>query len=168
MLETKFKHKSKSFTQQRLWYVIYCKPNTEKSTAQKLKELDFEVYCPTQIQVRQWSDRKKKIEKPVLPSMLLIKIKDKDRSLVFEVPTVNRYLFFQKQPAVVREEEVDVLQKYLSEDYDRIEVDKIEEGSRLNLDHLGFRNQEGIVKKLSNNQCWIYLESLGYIIKVSR
>ena len=62
MLETKFKHKSKSFTQQKLWYVIYCKPNTEKRTAQKLKELDFEVYCPTQTQVRQWSDRKKKIE----------------------------------------------------------------------------------------------------------
>ena len=168
MLEAKIKHKKKSFTQQKLWYVLYCKPNTEKSTTQKLKEQGFEVYCPTQTQVRQWSDRKKKIEKPVLPSMILIKTKDKDRSLVFEVSTVNRYLFFEKQPAVVRDDEVNVMQKYLSEDYDRIEVDRIEEGSRLNLDHLGFKNQEGIVKKLSKNQCWIYLESLGYIIKVSR
>jgi transcription antitermination factor NusG len=168
MFETKFKHKTQSFTQQKLWYVIYCKPNTEKRTAQKLKEQSFEVYCPTQTKVRQWSDRKKKIEQPVLPSMILIKIKDKDRALVFQISTVRRYLFIEKQPAVVREKEVEAMQKYLSGDYDRVEVDKIKVGSRLDLDDLGFKNQQGIVKKLSKNQCWIYLESLGYIIKVSR
>ena len=168
MLEAKIKHKKKSFTQQKLWYVLYCKPNTEKSTTQKLKEQGFEVYCPTQIQVRQWSDRKKKIEKPVLPSMILIKTKDKDRSLVFAIPTVQRYLFFAQQAAVVREAEVEAMQKYLSSDYDKLEVERIEVGNKLNLDKYGFKNQQGIVKKLSNNQCWIYLESLGYIIKVSR
>ena len=161
-------HKKKHFVQNKLWFVLYCKPNTEKSTAQKLKDNGFEVYCPTQTQVKQWSDRKKKIEKPVLPSMLLIYLKDKDRSQVFTVPTVQRYLFFARQPAVVREEEVKAMQKYLSGDYDQLEVERIEVGSQLDLDQFGFKGQQGVVKKLSKNQCWIYLESLGFIIKVSR
>ena len=161
-------HKKKHFVENKLWFVLYCKPNTEKNTAQKLKDNGFEVYCPTQMQVRQWSDRKKKIEKPVLPSMILVYIKDKDRSQVFTIPTIQRYLFFARQPAVVREEEVKAMQKYLSGDYDQLEVERIEVGSQLNLDEFGFKGQQGIVKKLSKNQCWIYLESLGFIIKVSR
>ena len=161
-------NKKKSVDQTKNWYVLYCKPNTEKSTTQKLKEKGFEVYCPTQTQVKQWSDRKKKIEKPVLPSMLLVYIKDKNRPQVFTIPSVQRYLFFAQQPAVVREAEVEAMREYLSDDYDKLEVERIEVGNKLHLDDFGFKNQQGVVKKLSNKQAWIYLESLGYIIKVSR
>ena len=168
MPEAKVGHKRRRIEQDKQWFVLYCKPNTEKSTTQKLKEKGFDVYCPTQTQIRQWSDRKKKIEKPVLPSMLLVHIQDKDRPQVFTIPTVQRYLFFAKEPAVVREEEVAAMNEYLSGEYDKLEVERIEVGSKLNLDEFGFKGQRGIVKKLSKNQCWIYLESLGYVIKVSR
>ena len=168
MLKAKVENKKRSVDQTKQWFVLYCKPNTEISTTQKLREQGFDVYCPTQTQIRQWSDRKKKIEKPVLPSMLLVYIKDKNRTQVFSVHTVQRYLFFERQPAVVREAEVEAMREYLSGEYDKLEVERIEVGNRLSLDEFGFKGQEGIVKKLSNNQCWINLESLGYVIKVSR
>ena len=101
MLKAKVENKKRSVDQAKQWYVLYCKPNTEKSTTQKLKEKGFDVYCPTQTQIRQWSDRKKKIEKPVLPSMLLVYIKDKDRPQAFTIPSVQRYLFFAKEPSIL-------------------------------------------------------------------
>ena len=168
MPEARIVHKTRDTAQKKSWFVLYCKPNTEKSTAQKLKNIGYEVYCPTRTEVRQWSDRKKKIEKPVLPSMILVCTKDKNRSQVFTVPTVHRYLSFARQPAIVREDEVKAMQKHLSSDYGQVQIERIEVGSQLDLDKFGFKGQQGIVKKLSKNQCWIYLESLGFIIKVSR
>lgn len=168
MITESVAHKRKDGSQVRKWYVIYCKPNTEKSTARKLTDKGFEVYCPIQVQVRQWSDRKKKMEVPVLPSMMLIKITDKERNAVFEVPQVMRYLFLNRKPAVVREEEVNILQEHLSGDHKKVSVSRLQEGDELAMDDLGFKGQQGVIKKLTKNQCWIHLESLGFIIKVKR
>jgi transcription antitermination factor NusG len=168
VFKNKATFKTSTMVQMRNWHVIYCKANTEKSTACKLTEKGFKVYCPTQVQVRQWSDRKKKVEVPVLPSMILIKINDKQRNAVFEVPQVHRYLFFNRKLAVVREEEVATLQHYLSGEHKKVSVTSLQEGDEMDMDDLGFKGKRGVIKKLSKNQCWIHLESLGFIIKVDR
>ena len=43
------------------WFVIYTKPRTEIKVSQRLSVLGIENYTPTRMEVRQWSDRKKKI-----------------------------------------------------------------------------------------------------------
>ena len=52
----------------RNWRAVYTKPRSEKKVAERLEEQGSEVYCPTQINLRQWSDRKKKVSAPVFPS----------------------------------------------------------------------------------------------------
>ena len=44
------------------WYALYVKPRSEKKVATRLTNLGFEVCVPTQQVMRQWSDRKKKVE----------------------------------------------------------------------------------------------------------
>ena len=46
-----------------------------------LNKIGIEAYCPVRIEMRQWSDRKKKIKTPLLPSMLLVKIPNNLREL---------------------------------------------------------------------------------------
>ena len=53
------------------WFVVYTKPRTELKVSQRLSVLGIENYTPTRMEVRQWSDRKKKIVVPLLPSMVL-------------------------------------------------------------------------------------------------
>ena len=55
--------------------------------------LGIEVYAPTRTEVRQWSDRKKQITVPVLPSMFLVRIAEQDSAAVFDILGVVRYLF---------------------------------------------------------------------------
>jgi len=45
-------------------------------------------------QIKQWSDRKKKTETPLIPSYVFVNIEEKNRNDVFEVPGVVRYLFW--------------------------------------------------------------------------
>ena len=75
------------------WFVIYTKPRTEIKVSQRLSVLGIENYTPTRMEVRQWSDRKKKILVPLLPSMVLVNIHEKEVNKVFEVIGVVRYLF---------------------------------------------------------------------------
>ena len=55
----------------------------------------------------------KRIEVPVLPSMVLVNINDKDINKVFDCSSVIRYMFWLGKRAVVRQSEVEILKKYL-------------------------------------------------------
>jgi hypothetical protein len=50
------------------WLVIYTKPRAEKKVNERLLEEGFETYLPLQKVIRQWSDRKKKVEVPLFNS----------------------------------------------------------------------------------------------------
>jgi hypothetical protein len=79
------------------WHVIYTKPRAEKKVEERLNNFGIEAFCPVKQQIKQWSDRKKKILVPVLPSMVLVNIDEKNRNRVFDIPGVVRYMFWLKK-----------------------------------------------------------------------
>ena len=83
------------------WLVIYTKPQYEIRVSKELNALGIQAYCPTYKKIIQYSDRKKKVEKPLMPSYVLVYIDEKDRNQVFTVPGVVRYVFWLGKPAVV-------------------------------------------------------------------
>ena len=95
------------------WYVLYTKPRSEKKVEEQLLSLGIDAYCPTRPELKLWSDRKKRVYKPVLPSMVLVNIDIKDINRVFESPLVVRYMFWMGKRAKVRQLEIDILKKYL-------------------------------------------------------
>lgn len=148
------------------WYVLITKPKSEIKAAQRLQALGFEVYCPTRVEVRQWSDRKKKVTVPLLPSMLLINLPDNERAQVFVVPGVLRYLFWLGQPAVVPEHEVELLKEIAEGKQQVLATEKIAVGKEVDLKKFGFTAEKGTVKYISGNQCWVVLHKLGYVVKL--
>ena len=131
-----------------------------------LLSFGINAYCPTRSEFKLWSDRKKKIYKPVLPSMVLVKIDDKDINRVFESPLVVRYMFWLGKRAVVRQSEIDILKKYLDGSYNLISSNSssINVGDDFKLP--SFNNEKGIVSRISKNNIWIYLKSIGYSVKL--
>ena len=148
------------------WYVLHTKPRSEKKVEQQLLSLGINAYCPTRSEFKLWSDRKKKIDKPVLPSMVLVKIEDKDINRVFESPLVVRYMFWMGKRAVVRQSEIDILKKYLDGSYNLISSNSSSINVGDNFKLPSFNNEKGIVSRISNNNVWIYLKSIGYSVKL--
>tara|TARA_B110001450_G_scaffold20551_1_gene18715 strand:- start:13459 stop:13920 length:462 start_codon:yes stop_codon:yes gene_type:complete len=147
------------------WNVIYTKPRAEKKVEERLNNFGIKAYCPVKEDIKQWSDRKKKISVPVLPSMVLVKIDEKQRNRVFDIPGVIRYMFWLGKHALVKEEEVDLLKSMLTQNNIVSQTAKtLKVGEIINVP--GFENQNGIIKKISNNQIWIVLKNLGYVIKL--
>ena len=59
------------------WYVIYVRYRQEKRIFRDLQLLNIEAFLPTVTTEVQWSDRKKKIEKPLIPSYIFVNIQSK-------------------------------------------------------------------------------------------
>lgn len=148
------------------WYVLITKPKSEIKVAERLAKQGFEVCCPTRVEVRQWSDRKKKVTVPLLPSMILINIAEKDRAQVFMVPGTVRYLFWLGEPAIVPEKEVELLKEIAEQKQKVISTEKIGVGQEIDLKEFGLTEKKGTVKYVSGNQCWVVLHKLGYVVKL--
>lgn len=58
------------------WYVARVQMNCERTAAKKIASLGIETYVPTQTVVRQWSDRKKKIEKILIPLLVFFRAEE--------------------------------------------------------------------------------------------
>jgi len=148
------------------WYVLHTKPRCEKKVEEQLLSFGINAYCPKRSEFKLWSDRKKKIDKPVLPSMVLVNINDNDINRVFESPLVVRYMFWMGKRAVVRQSEIDILKKYLDGSYNLISCNSSSINVGDNFKLPSFNNEKGIVSRISNNNVWIYLKSIGYSVKL--
>tara|TARA_X000000950_G_scaffold18970_1_gene20543 strand:- start:30127 stop:30588 length:462 start_codon:yes stop_codon:yes gene_type:complete len=148
------------------WHVLYTKPRSEKKAEKQLQSIGIDAYCPTFSKISRWSDRKRKIDVPVLPSMVLVNINHNDLKKVFKSPLIVRYMFWLGKRAVVRQSEVDILKKKLNGKHNLIntELSNIKIGDIFKLS--SFNNEKGIVNRISNNNIWIYIKSIGYNIKL--
>ena len=148
------------------WFVVYTKSRFEKKVEEKLLAYGSEAYCPMRKEIRFWSDRKKKVDVPVLPSMVLVRIDEKNVNDVFNINGIVRYMFWLGKRATVRQKEVNLLKEHLkSNTIINQEITKFNPGDRINVE--GFNNEDGVVEKISNNTAWVFLENLGYTIKLN-
>jgi transcriptional antiterminator RfaH len=142
------------------WFVLCTKPRNEIKVAERLLKIGIEVYAPRKVEVRQWSDRKKKVTIPLLPSMVLVRVLEKEVYTVFEVPGVARFLFEQGNRATVSNEEVLAMRMYLeataAEDEKGLVV-----GAAVKVPLL---EQEATLLSIKGKKCLAQLQKLGAIV----
>jgi transcription antitermination factor NusG len=93
----------------KVWYVVKCNSLAEKKVADRLMAKNFIVYLPLQTVIRQWSDRKKKLKVPLIPSVVFILCSISELNNVYSVQGVCGVLEFLSRPAVVKEAELENL-----------------------------------------------------------
>ena len=149
------------------WYVVYTKPKWEKKVAEQLTKFGLECYCPMIMQVRQWSDRKKKVTVPLFNSYIFVQLEDSERNLVFQSAGAVRYLFWLGKAAIVRDEEIATIKKWLdTPDVYDISIDAIQVGDKITLESGPFSTQQAVVQEVNKTHYILVLESLGCVLKM--
>lgn len=146
------------------WFVLYTKPQFEIKVTEALEKIGVKAYCPVYTQLKQYSDRKKKVIKPLLQSYVLVRIQDKDRDQVFAVPGVVRYVFWLGKPAIVREEEIKLMENNLAGIYESISVTSLKIGAAYTIPDGPFKGQYGNVLHFDHNKIQLELPSLGMLV----
>jgi len=153
-------------TEKRAWYAVYTKPRWEKKVSKELEKKGIEVYCPLNKVLRKWSDRMKTIEEPLFKSYVFVRVDKKDITEVRYVDGVLNYVYWNCKPAVVKDEEIVAIRKFLSE-YEDVEVTSydIRPADRVMLNTGVMMGATGhILRVLSNNTVEVRIDSLGFLL----
>ena len=144
------------------WNVLYTRPRAEKKAAMELAAVGAQVFCPTTQVLSQWSDRKKRVQKPALPSMVLVK-EDTPAGLLFSCKSIRGRMSYKGEKARVSQEEVNKLRDFLNGDY-TLEGSQIRIGNNITVPVL---QKKGTIVKITGNDCWVQLANASMTVSFS-
>ncbi|OUW73393.1 MAG: hypothetical protein CBD76_03855 [Pelagibacteraceae bacterium TMED216] len=149
------------------WFVLYTKPQHEIRVSNTLNSMGIQAYCPTYKKIVQYSDRKKKVEKPLLPSYVLIYISEENRNKVFKVFGVVRYVFWLGKPAEVRSQEIEDLRNSLKGVIKSFKLKQLQKGANYNIKEGPFKGLEGSVVSHAKHKLKLELTGLGILVTLT-
>lgn len=89
------------------WYACRTRARAEKAVDRAFEQAGIESYLPLIWQERQWADRKKKVQFPLLPGYVFGRFTLEEVARVFRTPGVAAIANPSGYPTPVREEELD-------------------------------------------------------------
>jgi transcription antitermination factor NusG len=143
------------------WYAVYTRPRWEKKVAASLLEAGIENYCPINKVTRQWSDRKKVVLEPVFKGYVFVKVEEAKKWEVTNVSGILNYVYWLGKPAQIREEEIDMIKKFLNEFNDvQVESKGFVVNSEVRIKQGVLMNYHGIVVEVLGNRAVVKIDSL--------
>jgi transcription antitermination factor NusG len=151
------------------WYVVYSKPRWEKKVDTLLHQKGIDCWCPLQKTERQWSDRKKIVEEPIFRSYVFVHIDEVEKLDVLKTEGVLNFIHYLKKPAVVRNEEIESIKRYLNEgaNLELIGNEELHKMDKVRIEEGIFQNALGTVVHANKKVAVIRIESLDMNILVS-
>jgi transcription antitermination factor NusG len=96
------------------WYAAYTSANHEKRVAHELGRRSVECYLPLYGSVRRWKDRRVRLELPLFPGYVFVRMAIAERLRVLQVPGVARLVGFEGHPAAVPDEDITAIRACLA------------------------------------------------------
>ncbi len=149
------------------WFVLYTKPKHELKVVAELTKIDIYSYCPTIKVLKQYSDRRKKIEKPLMPSYVMVFIEEWKRDNVFAIPGIIKYMFWQGKPAVIKEDEIETMKQHLEGSYTNISISNLVKGQLYKIPEGPLAGNTGKISEIKKNKIKLELRDLGIILEIS-
>ena len=151
------------------WFAAYTKPRWEKKVSRVLERKGVECWCPLKKTEKQWSDRKKVIEEPLFTSYVFVRINETEKSVVLMTDGILNFVYYIGKPAIIRDEEIDIIKKFLSEKQASVSVQSLaslDENTRIKVNHGIFMDTTGTVLKGGKKKVFVKLESLDQVMIV--
>jgi transcription antitermination factor NusG len=95
------------------WYAAYTCANHERRVADQFASRRVEHFLPQYESVRQWKDRKVRLQLPLFPGYLFVHLAAQERLRALQVPGVVRLVGFHGSPTPMPEEDIDRIREFL-------------------------------------------------------
>ncbi|MCT4672060.1 MAG: UpxY family transcription antiterminator [Prolixibacteraceae bacterium] len=157
--------------QKKQWFAIYVRSRAEKKVGESLNEIGIENYVPLKQEWRQWSDRKKLVELPVISGYVFVKIAINERLTVLNCPNVLQFVRYLGEDAVIRDIEIDNLKLFLNQADVNVEMvsGRIKLGSQVEVVEGPFVGFEGeMVQHNGKEKVVVRLDALqsNFLVKI--
>mgnify|MGYP003292266014 CR=1 FL=1 len=151
---------------QKRWVAAIVQMNCERKIASKLDKLGVTNYVPIQNEVHQWSDRKKKIGRVVIPMIIFVRLSRDEEDDFRKLPYIIKFVKYpgSKELATpIPDEQIDRL-KFIIEHSDSpiTFCRNIELGDIIRIKKGPLNGLEGYCCGISNTEIALHIELLGY------
>lgn len=96
------------------WYAVYTCANHEKRVAVQLARNSVEHFLPLYEAVRCWKDRRVRLQLPLFPGYVFVRMALKCRFHVLSIPSVVRLVGFNGSPTPLADDEMQALRNGLT------------------------------------------------------
>ena len=127
------------------WYAAYTRSHHEKCVANQLQARTVEHFLPLYESVRKWRDRRKRIELPLFPGYIFVRIPLQERLRVLVVPGVVRLVGFANHPATLPDVEIEALRSVLGSGLRSEPHPYLTVGRRVRIAHGALAGMEGVL-----------------------
>lgn len=151
------------------WFAIYVKSRSEKKVLKLLEDIGIESFLPLITRVKQWSDRKKKVEEPLFRSYLFVNISLSDYYTVLNVNGVVKFITFEKKPVPVPENQIIAIKEYLNDtELHSINYEDFKEGELVRIKSGQMKDLVGrFIKINGKHRVIIDIEAVGQSIPIN-
>ncbi len=97
------------------WYAAYTCARHEKRAAEVLNRKAVETFLPLYEAVHRWKNGLARVQLPLFPSYIFVRIALADRLQVLEVPSIVRLVGFNGRPAPLPETDIETMRSCLGQ-----------------------------------------------------
>ena len=149
------------------WVAALVQMCMEKKVGERLTKLGIENYVPTQTEIRQWSDRKKKVERVVIPMVVFVHTDEKTERTLRMKSFIRKILTYpgQTTAAVIPNDQIDRLKFMLRQSDSPVEMMEhhLQVGDKVQIVRGALQGLEGeLYKNVDKSMVAIHIEALGY------
>lgn len=143
------------------WHAIYTRPRWEKRVAAEFCRAGIEHYLPIRKTLKQWSDRKKWVEAPLLPSYIFVKVSEKEYYNTINTMGAVRYICFNGKAAPIPPQQIEALRLLLQNEMElEVTAENIRPGQKIEVlsgalsglkgEYIRFQGQQKVIIRIEH------------------
>ena len=153
-----------------VWKVVYIASRQEKKVAVRLAQEGIEYFLPLYQKLSQWSDRKKWVELPLFNGYLFVKPTTLQRDKVLSLQGVVAFVRYNKEDAIVKQTEIEIIKQVLESGYALESYTKPEDftvGDEVLITEGALIGHKGEILRHNNKEYFLVsFETLGQSVKI--
>ena len=151
------------------WYALYTKARAEKKVHEQLTQMGIKAYLPLKRVLRQWSDRKKWVDIPVISSYIFINIPEVDYRKVFDARGVVAYVSYKGKAVTIPDHEIEAMRKTIDNNIDfDVQQRELKKGEKITITSGPLQGVKGIIKEVQGDKkLYISISNIGYTLVIN-
>jgi len=148
------------------WYALYTRSRAEKKVHEQLTTLGIHAYLPLKKEQRQWSDRKKWVEIPVISSYIFVKITPDQYRKVFDAFGVVAYVSHKGQAVTIPDREIEAMRRTIENKLSfSVETNTLKKGEKVTITSGPLKNIQGEVEEIQGKKkLYLRISHIGYML----
>lgn len=153
-----------------LWYAVYVCSRHEKKVHRLFQDIGVTSFLPLLETLRQWKDRKKKVQEPLFRGYVFVRIDiGREHMKVLDTEGVVKFVGVGRTPSVIRDKDIEWL-RTLAREPDHIgrTVVSVPVGRKVRVLAGPFRDLEGtVVKQGREDRMVVFFDSIMQGVEIS-